>query len=217
MGFFSEKECAVCGVKFRGTYVLEGGAPCCFDCVKKAGPHVAAILKTISVEEMKSKVGLDEETLKAKSAIGFSLKHIHGLPIANGASTTICEFDEKFEFKNGGNTFTIAKDKITDISRITDTEIQQQSVSSVGGAVMGGAIFGVLGAAIGGRTKNIKTTTHTIFLVFTYRNKNGEVSYLCFEVYSGNNLQLTTTGNTDVDRLLKNFNPTSTAGTTIEL
>jgi len=70
--------------------------------------------------------------------------------------------------------------KLTDVSIITDKEIQQQVVSSVGGAVAGGLLFGPGGAMIGGRAKQRTATRVRYYLIFSYE-KDGSVSYIAFE------------------------------------
>ena len=64
----------------------------------------------------------------------------------------------------------------------TDTEIQQQAVSSIGGAIAGGVMFGPLGAIIGGRAKNKKVKTVTKYLIITYINDNEEIKYIGFDI-----------------------------------
>lgn len=87
-----------------------------------------------------------------------------------------------FVFTAGGNTFNLSDDKITDMCIKTDAEIQRQYVSSVGGAVGGAVLFGPIGAMIGGRAKEKRTTNLTHYLIITYL-KDGQVAYVCFEVY----------------------------------
>ena len=75
------------------------------------------------------------------------------------------------------------RSKITDISVKTDVEIQKQYVSSAGGAIAGGMVFGPLGAIVGGRVKEKKTREFTYYLIFTYRS-DAEISYISFEIWS---------------------------------
>lgn len=89
--------------------------------------------------------------------------------------------DDEFQISGGGNNFVLQKDKISEISVMTDTEIQKQYVSSIGGAVAGGVVFGPLGAIVGGRAKEKKTKTKTYYLIFTYVSDN-EVRYMSFEI-----------------------------------
>lgn len=91
----------------------------------------------------------------------------------------------------------------------TDVEIQKQMVSSAGGAVAGGLMFGALGAIIGGRvkTKDIRTASH--YLIITYTDNNSKLAYISFEVT--NNLSA-------AGKLIKEFKQlNSTSGIQINL
>lgn len=79
--------------------------------------------------------------------------HQAGLPLAQNAPCTIIAESDCFKFVGGGNSFELNRSKITDISVKTDVEIQKQYVSSAGGAIAGGMVFGPLGAIVGGRVK----------------------------------------------------------------
>ncbi|EHQ88292.1 hypothetical protein [Desulfosporosinus youngiae] len=110
-------------------------------------------------------------------------KHQAGLPLSEGLG---CELEGNLSEDNltitgGGNTFKLAFSKITDMVIKTDTEIQKSYVSSVGGAIGGAVLFGPLGAMIGGRAKEKKSTTTIHYLIITYL-KDGEVSYIGFDV-----------------------------------
>lgn len=111
----------------------------------------------------------------------LNVSHMAGLPLAEGATGTIIKEEDQFEIIAGGNKFSLKKEKITDISVKTDTEIQTQYVSSVGGAIAGGMVFGPLGAIVGGRAKKKKTSTVDYYLIFTYHS-NGEISYASFKI-----------------------------------
>lgn len=108
-------------------------------------------------------------------------QHQAGLPLAQDAVCTIFYDTDRFRITGGGNTFELPYAKLTDISVKTDTEIQKQYVSSVGGAIAGGMVFGPLGAIVGGRAKQKKTTESTYYLIFTY-NSNNQICYVSFEI-----------------------------------
>ena len=94
---------------------------------------------------------------------------------------TIIAENDCFKFIGGGNSFELNRSKITDISVKTDVEIQKQYVSSAGGAIAGGIVFGPLGAIVGGRVKEKKTREVAYYLIFTYRS-GAEISYISFEI-----------------------------------
>lgn len=88
---------------------------------------------------------------------------------------------DKYEINANGMTFNLDKQKVTDVCIKTDTEIQQQYVSSAGGAVGGALLFGPLGAIIGGRAKKKKSKMVFRYLIVTYMSEN-EVKYVGFDV-----------------------------------
>lgn len=74
----------------------------------------------------------------------------------------------------------MTKNKVTDVSIKSETEINQQYVSSIGGAVAGSMLFGPLGAIIGGRSKKKNIRNTSIYLIFTYI-KDNKVNYITFD------------------------------------
>lgn len=98
---------------------------------------------------------------KKKSLDGITIytafHHVDGLPIPANVLCEVFSYPDRIDFKAGSTEITLSKNKITDISIKTDTEIQQQLVSSVGGAVAGAMFLGSLGAVIGGRVKQKKS------------------------------------------------------------
>lgn len=115
---------------------------------------------------------------KKKKVFGM---HQAGLPLAYGANCSIKREDHQFVFEGGGNCFTLSKDRITDISVRTDRETNSQYVSSIGGAIGGAAALGSIGAMVGGRAKEIKSTKAREYLIFTYR-KDEQISYISIEL-----------------------------------
>lgn len=113
-------------------------------------------------------------------SIYTAFHHVSGLPIVEDCLCEVFSFPDRLDFKYGTTEITLNKDKITDMSIKTDTEIQTQMVSSIAGAVSGAVLFGSLGAIIGGRAKkkNIKTTTN--YLIITY-DSDGELKFIVFD------------------------------------
>ena len=102
--------------------------------------------------------------------------HVNGLPIPENVLCEVFSYPDRIDFKSGTTEIKLPKEKITDISIKTDTEIQQQLVSSAGGAIAGAMLFGSLGAIIGGRVKTKKVKTTTNYLIITY-NLNSALNY----------------------------------------
>lgn len=108
--------------------------------------------------------------------------HVNGLPIAENLLCEIRSYADRIDFKAGTTNIKLPRQKITDMCIKTDTEIQKQAVSSVGGAIAGGVMFGPLGAIIGGRAKNKKVKTTTQYLIITYTGEQGELKYIGFDI-----------------------------------
>lgn len=127
-------------------------------------------------ERKQNKIEQYEQSLRT-----CTMKHINGLPIAENMDCTITSADDQFIFSSGSMHFELDKSKITDICVNTEQEIQEQYVSSVGGAVGGAMLFGTLGAMIGGRAKKkkVKDETHH-YLIITYQSP--DVKYIGFEI-----------------------------------
>ncbi len=108
--------------------------------------------------------------------------HVSGLSIAENVFCTMRSYADRYQFIANGVEMNLQRSKVTDVSIKTDTEIQTQYVSSVGGAVGGAVLFGPLGAIIGGRAKQKKTKTVSQYLIITYWSNENELKYICFEV-----------------------------------
>lgn len=142
---------------------------------------VALIIGVICIANAKKKSTNTKNDEKKEKVLHSTFLHINGLPIAENVPCDVFSLIDKYEFKANGAAFNLDKRKITDICIKTETEIQQQYVSSVGGAVGGAMLFGPLGAIIGGRAKKKKTKTISQYLIFTYVNEN-ELKYIGFDV-----------------------------------
>lgn len=110
-----------------------------------------------------------------------TMTHVNGLPIAENINCNVTATDDKFIFSSGVMKFELEKVKITDMCIKTDRDLQQQYVSSVGGAITGAVLFGPLGAIIGGRAKKkkVKDEVHNYFII-TYQSDG--IKYMGFEV-----------------------------------
>lgn len=108
--------------------------------------------------------------------------HVNGLPLAENLLCEVFSYPDRIEFKAGTTNIKLAREKITDMCLKFDTEIQNQAVSSIGGAIAGGVVFGTLGAIIGGRAKNKKVKTTTQYLIITYTGEQGELKYIGFDI-----------------------------------
>lgn len=123
----------------------------------------------------------NDKIVQNKPTIYTAFHHVNGLPLAENTICQISSYPDKIEFKAGTTEINLSRNKITDMCIKTDTEIQKQAVSSVGGAVAGAVMFGALGAVIGGRAKTKKIKNTTQYLIITYLNNQEEISYIGFD------------------------------------
>lgn len=165
-------------------------------------------IRMIIVNSKARKKNLAE--LKADGVfIHTAFNHVNGLPIAENLLCEIKSYQDRLEFKAGTTNIKLPREKITDMCIKTDLDIQKQAVSSIGGAIAGGMMFGPLGAIIGGRAKNKEVKTVTQYLIITYTGEQGELKYIGFDI---NNNSLSAT------KLIKEFRELNTnSGIQIEL
>ena len=104
-----------------------------------------------------------------------------GLPVPEGTLCQIYYFDDHIEVVAGGVEYALRMEKIRSVSIETSGKTQTQYVSSAGGAMLGAAVAGPVGAAFGGRVKEKSKTTITSYLVFSYTNKDGEAASMAFD------------------------------------
>lgn len=114
--------------------------------------------------------------------------------LPEGSNCKVKYNSEKIVFHVSGQEFTLDASKMLDVSIMTSTEIQQQYVSSIGGAVAGALLLGPLGAIIGGSASKKKITNKRKYLIFTYISTD-ETKYIVFDVThnlgTGNNIKST--------------------------
>ena len=109
------------------------------------------------------------------------LVHLSGLPIPEGVPCKARTYKDRIEFISGTTNISLSRSKITDVRVMKADEIQKQSVSSVGGAVMGAVLLGPIGAVIGGRAKQKKIHNKTHCLLVTYYGKDNTMATIAFD------------------------------------
>lgn len=87
-----------------------------------------------------------------------------------GDNVNIASSTTEMIISNGIITQKINNSDVLGVKMVNDVQIQEQYVSSIGGAIAGGALFGVPGAVIGGRAKKKKIKTNETSLVITYKD-----------------------------------------------
>lgn len=142
------------------------------------------VLKIQKQNRKQNKIAKEEklESLKSQGVTqNVTLKHMIGLPVPEGFECEISSYPTKISISGNGMQFNLDKNKLIDVCVKTDVEIQNQYVSSVGGAVGGAILFGGLGAMIGGRAKLKQSRTVSKYLIFSY-SKDNNINYISFDV-----------------------------------
>lgn len=137
------------------------------------------IITSRNAKQRKQELNKRTRELNAKEKASFL--HTVGLPIAENTDCNLYLCDDKIVIDGNNMTFTLSKEKLIDVTVKSDVEIQKSYVSSSGGAVAGGLLFGVVGALIGGRVKEKKTRDVKSYLIFTYE-KDGNPESIAFNV-----------------------------------
>lgn len=121
----------------------------------------------------------NSQTIKNNNELQCKLPNIYGLGLPTNTICEIISHSDYYEFIASNNSFKLDKNKVTDVSIKSDIDIQNQYVSSIGGAVAGAALFGPLGAIVGGRTKKKQIKKISLYLIFTY-TKDDNIQYISF-------------------------------------
>lgn len=122
----------------------------------------------------------------------YKLQLVGGLNLPEGTTCTTKCYDDKIDFSANGQDFSLSTDKLIDVSVMTTREIQQQYVSSIGGAVAGAVLLGPLGAILGGAAQKKNIRRNQKYLTFTYLSGE-ETKYIVFDItacsYIGNQIK----------------------------
>lgn len=137
------------------------------------------IITSRNAKQRKQQLNKRTQELNAKEKASFL--HTVGLPIAENTDCNLYLCDDKIVIDGNNMTFTLSKEKLIDVTVKSDVEIQKSYVSSLGGAVAGGLLFGAVGALIGGRIKEKRTRDIKNYLIFTYE-KEGNPESIAFNV-----------------------------------
>ena len=145
----------------------------------------------------KKKDEMNTKKTELKALEYVTLKHTVGLPLPENTLCNIFYSNDKLVIEGGGNTFNLSLEKVIDITLKTDVEIQKSFVSSAGGAVAGGLLFGPLGALVGGRTKQKQSREVINYFIVTYdKSGSDNPEYIAFDA----------TGNLKVTKIVALYN-----------
>jgi Fe2+ transport system protein FeoA len=152
-------------------YVLLGIAAFCF---------FMAIVT--SIPKRRAKKALNKRMHEVGAVNGAYLEHIAGLPISEGKVCACFLMPNAIMVEVNQSQYYIGSGQLTEVSIKKDVEIKEAYVSSAGGALAGGLMFGALGAAVGGRVKKKRDLKVKKFLVIGYvQNEDEKVNIACFK------------------------------------
>lgn len=186
MGIFKTENCPICGTptgalskssaKYNGLYV-------CQDCAKKlsAGGIMLIKLKKYPLEELQKIVGASKQQTQ---------EHLEELASFHPTKKigNFIQFDDtskKFAIPKTGFGGSIRNLQIYDYSNILDYELLEDgnsiSKGGVGRAIIGGALFGSVGAIVGGSTGHkIKGTCSKLQIKITMNSMENPTVYINF-------------------------------------
>ncbi|MBQ8940568.1 MAG: hypothetical protein IJ062_01945 [Firmicutes bacterium] len=136
------------------------------------------------LSEMKETTKNKMEELKAwdeKISWTCFVIHVMGLPLMQNIECEVFFDEDKLTITASEQTFNLSYSKIYSIDILNEKNLrlkESQFVSSVGGAIGGAALFGTVGAIIGGRIKEKRVKAD--YMVITYK-KNDAVDYIVLE------------------------------------
>lgn len=164
-------------------------------------------IPVLCIKNARQRKKIKKELKKSGCIVNVQMKHFNGLPVAEGAMCELQVYADCYKTIANGAEFKLDRTKVMDVCVKTDTEIQKQYVSSVGGAVGGAVLFGPIGAMIGGRAKQKESRIVTSYLIITYM-KDDEIKYLAYEIACGF---------AGITKIINDFNTYKPQTTTIEL
>lgn len=115
-----------------------------------------------------------------KALIAKNIKFVAGLNLPQGVLCDVSCFSTEISISVNRQEFVLSANKLIDVSIMTNTEIQKQYVSSVGGAVAGAILLGPIGAVLGGSASKKSIKTNTKYLIFTYEDGSDQ-KYIAFD------------------------------------
>ena len=135
-----------------------------------------------SEEKAASQRKKDETMEKGTSYMGYPLQNLG--PITTGSVVTIKMHpdEQKISLTSGKNSIDLPYDRILGFSINDETSLSSGKIS-IGGAIIGSAIFGPVGGVLGGLQKKGKNKISWIGTLL-YESKEGERKELNFTTYT---------------------------------
>lgn len=110
-----------------------------------------------------------------------TLRHLSGLDLPSDIKCRLAYWPDRLTVTAMNQQFSLPHSKIRGAAKSTREQAQRYYVSSAGGALAGAALFGPVGAAIGGRTRQKVSYTRSSCLVLAYGEAGEGPKYLIFE------------------------------------
>ena len=177
MGFFSLKQvCSVCGNDCNlNRYQIKDKGWCCAECFKKAGLTMTSFVRTMSAEQIRNAIENNENYLR----------ELNSLTITKDFGSYI-KFDEKNRkwFVPDGMFGGVKHPIIYSFDDIIAFELLEDGNSitkgGVGRAIVGGLLFGGVGAIVGGSTgkRKTKSTCTKLQIKIIVNNINAPAVYI---------------------------------------
>lgn len=108
--------------------------------------------------------------------------HLEGLSLPIGIECKILFSDHDIAIEGARTVFHLPTDKIIDMQLRHESEVQEQYVSSIGGAAAGAALFGTVGATIGGRAKKKTVVNNPQHFFYILYQKDEQQTHVSFKV-----------------------------------
>ncbi|MNB80546.1 hypothetical protein D3C75_273110 [compost metagenome] len=109
-----------------------------------------------------------------------SLRHVEGLPLAEGTMCIVVLESDKLIITGGGAEYTMEISQLRAIEAKTDVEIAHIVKSSAAKGVAGGLLFGPIGLVVGSRATSKEKRTVTVYAIVNYINSDGDLAVLMF-------------------------------------
>lgn len=131
--------------------------------------YVVYVLRKRSAAKKKAK---EKRLSQYGATISAQLKHISGLPLAEGVMVTMYYGPEKIVFKKDKQEISIAREKITSIDGVTGKDIKSRQIAgaAAGKFIIGGTAGAVIGSLV----------ATTIYLVISYTS-GGKNKYVILD------------------------------------
>lgn len=104
--------------------------------------------------------------------------HVAGLDLPPDVKCKVAYWPDRLTFSAMNQEFSLDHRKVISVAKTTQKQLRRQYVSSAGGAVAGAALFGPVGALIGGSARQKTIRDYTRYLIFAYGGPSEDTKYI---------------------------------------